>query len=93
MVNEQTEETGYREVCDYTFREHLAILGKRLLALPSKMIGFKPFCLYLATWLLVTDKIGEGVWFAVMVSVLFGIVGLKVLAQMRGNRPSGGEIE
>lgn len=93
MVEEQTEETGYREVCDYSFAEHFAILGKRFVALPSKMIGFKPLCLYLATWLLIIGKIGEGVWFAVLVSVLFGIVGLKVLAQMRGNRPSGGDFE
>ncbi len=84
MVDERGEETGYREVCDYSFREHLVILGKRLLALPSKMIGFKPFCLYLATFLLLQGNIGEWVWFAVLVSVLFGIVGLKVLAQMRG---------
>lgn len=69
--------------CDYTVREHLTILAKRALALPSKMIGFKPCCLYLATWLLVTGKIGEWVWFAVLVSVLFGIVGLKVFAQLR----------
>ncbi len=89
MVGESGEESGYREVCDYTFREHFAILGKRLLAMPSKMIGFKPFCLYLATWLLVTGKIGEWVWFAVVIAVLFGIVGLKVLAQMR----SGGTVE
>lgn len=90
MTGKNDEESGYKEVCDYTFREHLAILGKRMLALPSKMIGFKPFCLYLATWLLVTGKIGEWVWFAVMVSVLFGIVGLKVLAQMKMGK---GEME
>jgi hypothetical protein len=84
MLNEHGEERGYKEVCDYTFREHVAILGKRLLALPSKMIGFKPGCLYLATWLLVIGKIGEWVWFSVLVCVLFGIVGLKVLAQMKG---------
>ncbi len=76
-------ETGYREACDYTFREHLAILLKRCIALPSKMIGFKPFSLYLATWLLVTGKIGEWIWFAVFVSVIFGIMGLKVLAEFR----------
>jgi len=76
-------ETGYREACDYTFREHFAILAKRCLALPSKMIGFKPFCLYLTTYLLVSGKIGEWVWFCVMIAVLFGIVGLKVLAQIR----------
>ena len=83
MLNEKGEETGYKEVCDYTYGEHLVILGKRIVALPSKMIGFKPGCLYLATWLLVTGKIGQWVWFAVLVCVLFGIVGLKVLAQMK----------
>ena len=88
MLKENGEETGYKEVCDYTFREHLAILAKRALALPSKMIGFKPGCLYLATWLLVTGRIGEWVWFAVLVCVLFGIVGLKVLSQIR-NLPGG----
>ncbi len=76
-------ETGYREACDYTFREHLAILGKRCFALPSKMIGFKPFCLYLATYLLVEGKIGEWVWFCVLIAVLFGIVGLKVISQLK----------
>lgn len=84
MLSEKGEETGYKEVCDYSFAEHLVILGKRILALPSKMIGFKPGCLYLATWLLVTGKIGEWVWFFVLVCVLFGIVGLKVIAQMKG---------
>jgi hypothetical protein len=83
MLSETGEETGYKEVCDYTFREHLVILGKRMLAMPSKMIGFKPACLYLATWLLVTGKIGQWVWFSTLVCVLFGIVGLKVLAQMK----------
>ena len=92
-MKEDSVETGYREVCDYTFREHIAILAKRLLALPSKMIGFKPFCLYLATWLLIGGKIGEWVWFAVMIAVLFGIVGLKVLAQLRGGSFSGGAVE
>lgn len=89
MITEHNEDVGYKEVCDYTFREHVAILAKRLIALPSKMIGFKPGCLYLATWLLVTDRIGEWVWFAVLVCVLFGIVGLKVLSQFRNL--SGGE--
>ena len=88
MVSETNDDVGYKEVCDYTFREHVTILVKRLLALPSKMIGFKPGCLYLATWLLVIGRIGEWVWFAVLVCVLFGIVGLKVLSQIR-NLPGG----
>ena len=66
-----------------SFRELGAILGKRIIALPSKLIGFKPFCLFLATWLLVAGKIDMWVWFLVFVSVLFGVVGLKVAARYR----------
>ncbi|MDR2071472.1 MAG: hypothetical protein LBP81_08690 [Treponema sp.] len=32
---------------EHTAKELFAILGKRIIALPSKMLGFKPFCLYL----------------------------------------------
>jgi hypothetical protein len=70
---------------EHTARELLAILGKRVIALPSKMLGFKPFCLYLATWLLAKGLIRDWIWFAVVVMVLFGIVGLKVIAKI-GNR-------
>jgi len=69
-----------------TYREHLTIFTKRIIALPSKAIGFKPFCLYLATWLLKEGHISEWVWLAVLVVVLFGIVGLKVAAQMISGR-------
>jgi hypothetical protein len=68
---------------EHSGKELLAILGKRALALPSKMLGFKPFCLYLATWLLVRGHIRDWVWFAVAVMVLFGIVGLKVIRGIR----------
>jgi hypothetical protein len=70
---------------EHSAGELWAILGKRLLSLPSKMIGFKPFCLYLATWLLVKGYIKDWIWFAVMVMVLFGIVGLKVIARWKPN--------
>jgi hypothetical protein len=70
---------------EHTGKELLAILVKRLVALPSKMLGFKPFCLYLATWLLVKGLIRDWIWFAVMVMVLFGIVGLKVISRRGGN--------
>jgi len=82
MVTQNEEDIGYKEVGDYSFREHFVLLGKRIVAMPSKMIGFKPACLYLATWLLVIDKIGPWVWFSVMVSVLFGIIGLKVITKI-----------
>jgi hypothetical protein len=66
---------------EHTSFELWVILGKRIIALPSKMLGFKPFCLYLATWLLVRGYIKDWIWFAVMVAVLFGIVGLKVITR------------
>jgi len=71
-------------------KEHLAILLKRAIALPSKMLGFKPFCLYLASWLLVKGHIGEWVWLFVLMMVLFGIVGLKVAGGMIPGRSRGG---
>jgi hypothetical protein len=71
---------------EHTGKELFAILGKRIIALPSKMLGFKPFCLYLATWLLVRGYIKDWIWFAVMVMVLFGIVGLKVIAHWKPNQ-------
>ena len=76
---------------EHSFKELLAILGKRVLALPSKMIGFKPLCLYLATWLLVKGFIRDWVWFAVCVMVLFGIVGLKVISRWKGEGTGPGE--
>jgi hypothetical protein len=68
---------------EHTGKELWAILGKRVIALPSKMLGFKPFCLYLATWLLIHGYITDWIWFAVAVMTLFGIVGLKVIRGMR----------
>ena len=66
-----------------TFRELFAILGKRLVSLPSKMLGFKPLCLYIATWLLVKGLIRDWIWFCVVVIVLFGIMGLKVVTKWK----------
>jgi hypothetical protein len=69
---------------EHTAKELLAILGKRALALPSKLLGFKPFCLYLATGLLIGGYIRDWMWFSTLVAVLFGIVGLKVIARWKG---------
>jgi hypothetical protein len=68
---------------EHSWRELLTVLGKRILSLPSKMIGFKPFCLYLSTWLLVHGYIKDWIWFAAAVMVLFGIVGLKVITRWK----------
>jgi hypothetical protein len=66
-----------------TFKELWAILGKRLISLPSKMIGFKPLCLYIATWLLTKGLIRDWIWFCVVVIVLFGVIGLKALSNWK----------
>jgi hypothetical protein len=47
------------------------------------MLGIKPFCLYAATWLLVKGHIRDWIWFCIVVIVLFGIVGLRVLSQWK----------
>ena len=67
----------------HSFGELLAIFVKRVIALPSKMIGFKPLCLYLASWLLIKGFIRDWIWFCVLVIVLFGIMGLKVVSKWR----------
>ena len=68
---------------EHSAKELWAILGKRIISLPSKLLGFKPFCLYVATWLLIKGFIRDWIWFSVMVIVLFGVVGLKVLGRWR----------
>jgi len=68
---------------EHSWRELFTVLGKRVLSLPSKMIGFKPFCLYVATWLLVKRLIRDWIWFCVVVIVLFGIVGLKIVTRWK----------
>jgi hypothetical protein len=68
---------------EHTVKELFIILGKRCISLPSKLLGFKPFCLYVATWLLTKGLIRDWIWFCVVVIVLFGIVGLKILSHWR----------
>ena len=68
---------------EHTYKELFLILGKRIVSLPSKMLGFKPFCLYAATWLLTKGHIRDWIWFCIVVIVLFGIVGLKVVSRWR----------
>ena len=72
-----------KPVWEHSAKELWIILLKRIISLPSKMIGFKPLCLFIATWLLVQGHIRDWIWFCVMVMVLFGIVGLKVVSRWR----------
>ena len=75
-----------KPVWKLTVKELFIILFKRIISLPSKMLGFKPFCLYAATWLLVNGHIRDWIWFCIVVIVLFGIVGLKVVSRWRENQ-------
>jgi hypothetical protein len=68
---------------EHSVKELFVILFKRCIALPSKMIGFKPLCLYIATYLLIQGYIKDWIWFSVLVMVLFGIVGLKIITQWK----------
>ena len=90
MDNEERKPNGTdgiiisdRPVWELSFRELFAILVKRIIALPSKVIGFKPLCLLIATWLLTKGLIRDWIWFCVLVIVLFGIMGLKVVSKWR----------
>lgn len=79
-----------KPIWEMSLREHGTTLLKRAIALPSKMIGFKPFCLYLATWLLINKHISEWVWLVVLMVVLFGIMGLKVVGGVISGKGPGG---
>ena len=68
---------------EHTWKELFVVLGKRILSLPSKIIGFKPMCFLIATWLLKHGFIRDWIWFCVLVIVLFGIVGLKVITKWK----------
>jgi hypothetical protein len=86
MSNTEDIQFSDRSSWEHSSKELFVVLWKRLLSLPSKMIGFKPFCLYLATWLLVKGLIRDWIWFSVCVMVLFGIVGLKVISRWKGEQ-------
>ena len=70
---------------EHSYKELFTILGKRIVSLPSKMLGFKPFCLYLSSWLLIKGHIRDWIWFCIVVIVLFGIMGLKVVSRWKEN--------
>jgi hypothetical protein len=86
FCNEDGIRISDRPCWQHSFRDLFVILGKRALSLPSKMLGFKPLCLYLATWLLVKGLIRDWMWFCVLVVVLFGIVGLKVISRWKNEQ-------
>ena len=83
VIKEDDIDFSSKASWEHSWRELFVVLGKRIIALPSKMIGFKPLCFFVATWLLVNGHIRDWIWFCVVVIVLFGIVGLKVLSKWK----------
>jgi hypothetical protein len=79
-------EISDKETWEHSVKELLIILIKRIISLPSKMLGFKPLCLYISTWLFIYGHIRDWIWFCIVVIVLFGIMGLKVVSRWRDNQ-------
>ena len=76
---------SYKASWEHSWKELFVVLGKRIVSFLSKVLGFKPLCLLIATWLLVNGHIRDWIWFSVLVIVLFGIVGLKVISRWKDN--------
>src|SRR5215469_8794782 len=74
---------SYKASWEHSYKELFVVFAKRIISLPSKLIGFKPICLFVSTWLLVQGHIKDWIWFCVLVIVLFGIVGLKVITKWK----------
>lgn len=74
---------SYKASWEHSWKELFTVLGKRILSFPSKVIGFKPLCLLISTWLLIKGFIRDWIWFCVLVIVLFGVVGLKIISRWK----------
>lgn len=61
-----------------TVQELLRYALKRLVMLGAKLLGFKSFCLALATVLLVRGIIGEDIWLYVLITVVCSASGLRI---------------
>jgi hypothetical protein len=65
-------------VYEKPFTDVLKYLAKRVVMLAAKLLGFKSFCLALATVLLVRRVITEDVWQTVMITVICAAGGLRL---------------
>ena len=64
---------------DGSFGSCLGYLLKRLVLLAAKLLGFKGFCLFLATLLLCLGRVGEDVWLTLVVTLVCSASGIRVL--------------
>lgn len=68
---------------DGSFGSCLGYLLKRLVLLAAKLLGFKGFCLFLATLLLCLGRVGEDVWLTLVVTLVCSASGIRVLDSMK----------
>jgi hypothetical protein len=80
-----------REVWEHSVPELLLLLVKRIIAFPAKLMGFRPFCLCLATWLLAEGYIKDWMWFCVLITMLFGLTGLGFITRWQHEKKEKGE--
>ncbi len=64
---------------DGSFADCLGYLSRRAVLLLAKLVGFKGFCLFLATLLLCLGKVGEDVWLTLLVTLVCSASGIRVL--------------
>lgn len=77
-------------IYDKPAKEILAYLGKRVLMLAAKLVGFKACCLYLATALLAHGVITDEVWLYVVVAVICSASGLRIADVCTAGKIYGG---
>ena len=68
---------------DKGFSDCLGYMAKRAILLGGKLLGFKGFCLFLATFLLVMGRIGEDVWLTLAVTLVCSASGIRVVDCLR----------
>ncbi len=59
---------------DFTYRELVTNIVKRILLLAGKLAGYKGFAVFVATLLLRAGLIGEAAWTSVIISALCGMI-------------------
>lgn len=67
------------EIYEKPFSASLSYLFKRFVLLAAKLLGFKGFCLFLATVLLCCGKLEQDVWLTLAVTLVCSASGIRVL--------------
>lgn len=66
------ETISEKPIDEMTYKEVWRILLKRIIAFPSKVIGFKGLSFGISVWLLTQGKISDWTFLIILIIVLFG---------------------